>query len=957
MEKTYNPTSIEQALYKTWEEKGYFKPHGDTSKEAYSIMIPPPNVTGSLHMGHAFQDTIMDTLIRAQRMKGKNTLWQVGTDHAGIATQMVVERKIAAEEGKTKHDYGREAFIDKIWEWKNESGGTITQQLRRLGASVDWDRERFTMDDGLSNAVQEVFVRLYEDDLIYRGKRLVNWDPKLHTAISDLEVENKDKKGFMWHFRYPLANGVKTAEGKDYIVVATTRPETMLGDTGVAVNPEDPRYKDLIGKEILLPIVNRLIPIVGDEHADMEKGTGCVKITPAHDFNDYEVGKRNNLPMINILTFNADIRDGAEVFTTNGEESDVYSTDIPAKYQGMERFAARKAIVAEFDELGLLEEIKDHDLTVPYGDRGGVVIEPMLTDQWYVRAAPLAEPAVKAVEDGDIQFVPKQYENMYFSWMRDIQDWCISRQLWWGHRIPAWYDNDGNVYVGRTEEEVRANNNLAPVIVLRQDNDVLDTWFSSALWTFGTQGWPEQTEDLKTFHPSDVLVTGFDIIFFWVARMIMMTMHFNKDENGKAQVPFKTVYVTGLIRDENGDKMSKSKGNVLDPIDMIDGIDLESLVEKRCGNMMQPQLAKKIEKNTRKTFENGIEPYGTDALRFTLAAMASTGRDINWDMKRLEGYRNFCNKLWNASRYVLMNTEEHDCGMSLSAEDRANMEFSLADKWIESQFELAAKEFNAHLDNYRLDMAANTLYEFIWNQFCDWYLELTKPVLWKGTEAQQQATRYTLITVLEKTLRLAHPVLPYITESIWQSVKPLVDGVEGETIMTQALPQFNEANFNAEIVEDIEWVKTFITAIRNLRAEYDIAPSKGLEVMIKVANEKDATRIEANKIVLTSLAKLDDINVLADGKETPLCATKLVGKSELMIPMAGLIDKDAELARLDKEVAKIQGEIKRIEGKLANEGFVAKAPEVVIAKEREKLEGYQETLVKLEEQKATIAAL
>ncbi|MUK63527.1 valine--tRNA ligase [Aliivibrio fischeri] len=957
MEKTYNPQSIEQALYQTWEEKGYFKPHGDTSKEAYSIMIPPPNVTGSLHMGHAFQDTIMDTLIRAERMKGKNTLWQVGTDHAGIATQMVVERKIAAEEGKTKHDYGRDAFIDKIWEWKNESGGTITKQLRRLGASVDWDRERFTMDDGLSNAVQEVFVRLYEDDLIYRGKRLVNWDPKLHTAISDLEVENKDKKGHMWHFRYPLANGVKTAEGKDYIVVATTRPETMLGDTGVAVNPEDPRYKDLIGKEILLPIVNRLIPIVGDEHADMEKGTGCVKITPAHDFNDYEVGKRNQLPMINILTFNADIRESAEVFTTNGEASDVYSTEIPAKYQGMERFEARKAIVAEFEELGLLEEIKDHDLTVPYGDRGGVVIEPMLTDQWYVRAAPLAEPAVKAVEDGEIQFVPKQYENMYFSWMRDIQDWCISRQLWWGHRIPAWYDNDGNVYVGRTEEEVRANNNLAPVIVLRQDDDVLDTWFSSALWTFGTQGWPEQTDDLKTFHPSDVLVTGFDIIFFWVARMIMMTMHFNKDENGKAQVPFKTVYVTGLIRDENGDKMSKSKGNVLDPIDMIDGIDLESLVEKRCGNMMQPQLAKKIEKNTRKTFENGIEPYGTDALRFTLAAMASTGRDINWDMKRLEGYRNFCNKLWNASRYVLMNTEEHDCGMSLSAEERANMEFSLADKWIESQFELAAKEFNAHLDNYRLDMAANTLYEFIWNQFCDWYLELTKPVLWKGTEAQQKATRYMLITVLEKTLRLAHPVLPYITESIWQSVKPLVDGVEGDTIMTQALPQFNEENFNADVVADLEWVKAFITSIRNLRAEYDIAPSKGLEVMIKVADEKDAARIEANKVVLSSLAKLDEIKVLANGEETPACATSLVGKSELMIPMAGLIDKDAELARLAGEVKKTQGEIKRIEGKLSNEGFVAKAPEAVIAKEREKLEGYQETLVKLEAQQETIAAL
>ncbi|GHZ69350.1 valyl-tRNA synthetase [Vibrio cholerae] len=953
MEKTYNPTSIEQDLYKTWEEQGYFKPHGDTSKDAYSIMIPPPNVTGSLHMGHAFQDTIMDTLIRCQRMKGKNTLWQVGTDHAGIATQMVVERKIAAEEGKTKHDYGRDAFIDKIWEWKAESGGTITKQLRRLGASVDWDRERFTMDDGFYKAVQEVFVRLYKDDLIYRGKRLVNWDPKLHTAISDLEVENKETKGHMWHFRYPLADGVKTADGKDYIVVATTRPETMLGDTGVAVNPEDPRYKDLIGKEIILPIVGRRIPIVGDEHADMEKGTGCVKITPAHDFNDYEVGKRHNLPMINIFTFDANIRDVAEVFNTKGEASDVYSGDLPAKYQGMERFAARKAIVAEFEQLGLLQEIKDHDLTVPYGDRGGVVIEPMLTDQWYVRAGILAKPAVEAVENGDIQFVPKQYENMYFSWMRDIQDWCISRQLWWGHRIPAWYDEQGNVFVGRNEEEVRAENNIAADVALRQDDDVLDTWFSSALWTFGTLGWPEKTPELKVFHPTDVLVTGFDIIFFWVARMIMMTMHFCKDEDGKAQVPFKTVYVTGLIRDENGDKMSKSKGNVLDPIDMIDGIDLESLVEKRTGNMMQPQLAAKIEKNTRKTFENGIEAYGTDSLRFTLAAMASTGRDINWDMKRLEGYRNFCNKLWNASRYVLMNTEEQDCGFAAGAE----LEYSLADKWIESQFELAAKEFNGHIDNFRLDMAANTLYEFIWNQFCDWYLELTKPVLWKGTEAQQRATRRTLITVLEKTLRLAHPVIPYITETIWQSVKPLVDGVEGDTIMLQALPQYDAANFNQEALDDIEWVKAFITSIRNLRAEYDINPGKPLEVMLKAAHEQDAARIEANKQVLVSLAKLESIRVLADGEATPACATALVGKSELMIPMAGLIDKDAELDRLAKEIAKTQGEIARIEGKLGNEGFVAKAPEAVITKEREKLAGYQEALVKLEQQKATIAAL
>jgi valyl-tRNA synthetase len=953
MEKTYNPTSIEQALYQNWEEKGYFKPSGDITKESYSIMIPPPNVTGSLHMGHAFQDAIMDTLIRYQRMKGKNTLWQVGTDHAGIATQMVVERKIAAEEGKTKHDYGRDAFIDKIWQWKGESGGTITQQLRRLGASVDWDRERFTMDKGFYRAVQEVFVRLYEEDLIYRGKRLVNWDPKLHTAISDLEVENRDKKGHMWHFRYPLADGATTAEGKNYVIVATTRPETMLGDTGVAVNPADPRYQNLIGKEVILPIVNRRIPIIGDEHADMEKGTGCVKITPAHDFNDYEVGKRHHLPMINIFTFDANIREQAEIFSTAGEPSDIYCNTLPERYQGLERFEARKVIVAEFKQLGLLDEIKDHDLTIPYGDRGGVIIEPMLTDQWYVRTAPLAQVATKAVEDGDIQFVPKQYENMYFSWMRDIQDWCISRQLWWGHRIPAWYDEQGSVYVGRTEDEVRAKYNLEAKVQLNQDEDVLDTWFSSALWTFGTLGWPEKTPELKLYHPTSVLVTGFDIIFFWVARMIMMTMHFIKDESGKPQVPFKTVYVTGLIRDEHGDKMSKSKGNVLDPIDMIDGIDLESLVVKRTGNMMQPQLAKKIEKNTRKTFENGIEAYGTDALRFTLAAMASTGRDINWDMKRLEGYRNFCNKLWNASRYVLMNTQGEDCGFAAGAE----LEYSLADKWIESQFELAAKNFNHHIENFRFDMAANTLYEFIWNQLCDWYLELTKPVLWKGTPSQQRGTRRTLITVLEKTLRLAHPVIPYITETIWQSVKPLIRGIEDETIMLQAFPQYNANNFHQEALADIEWVKSFITSIRNLRAEYDINPGKPLNVILKADNEIDAARLVANQSVLTSVAKLESVRLLNTNEETAACATALVGHSELMIPMAGLIDKEAELERLTKEIGKTEGEIKRIEGKLSNAGFVAKAPEVVVNKERDKLRGYQETLAKLKEQKSTIAAL
>ncbi|MHA6965448.1 valine--tRNA ligase [Zobellella denitrificans] len=950
MEKTFNPSAIEQALYQQWESKGYFKAHGDTSKDAYSIMIPPPNVTGSLHMGHAFQDSIMDTLIRYQRMQGKNTLWQVGTDHAGIATQMVVERKIAAEEGKSRHDYGRDAFIDKIWAWKKESGGTITRQLRRLGASVDWDRERFTMDEGLSNAVKEVFVRLYEDDLIYRGKRLVNWDPKLHTAISDLEVENREMKGHMWHFRYPLADGVKTADGKDYLVVATTRPETMLGDTAVAVNPEDPRYKDLIGKDIILPIVNRRIPIVGDEHADMEKGTGCVKITPAHDFNDYEVGKRHGLPMINVLTLNAEIRDQAEVFTTKGEPSDAYGAELPAAFRGLDRFEARTAVVTELEQLGLLDGVKDHELTVPYGDRGGVVIEPMLTDQWYVRAAPLAKVATQAVEDGDIQFVPKQYENMYFSWMRDIQDWCISRQLWWGHRIPAWYDDNGQVYVGRDEAEVRATHHLGDDVSLRQDEDVLDTWFSSALWTFSTLGWPERTPELETFHPSSVLVTGFDIIFFWVARMIMMTMHFIKDENGKPQVPFKTVYVTGLIRDENGDKMSKSKGNVLDPLDMIDGIDLESLVAKRTGNMMQPQLAAKIEKNTRREFPEGIEPHGTDALRFTLCAMASTGRDINWDMKRLDGYRNFCNKLWNASRYVLMNTEQQDCG-----QNGGELQYSLADRWIQAQLQATIRDVRTALDGYRFDRAANALYEFIWNQFCDWYLELTKPVLWHGSEAEQRATRKTLIEVLETLLRLAHPMIPFITEEIWQRVAPLA-GRAGDSIMLAAYPQADAAQEDEQAMADLEWVKRFIVSIRNLRAEMNIPPGQGLNVLLRPAGD-DARRATDNDAFLRAMAKLDSITLLAADEEAPVSTKQLIGDTELLLPMAGLIDKDAELARLQKELDKVGGEIKRLEGKLNNQGFVAKAPAEVVAKEQEKLADYQATLAKLQAQREQIASL
>ncbi|ASJ97769.1 valine--tRNA ligase [Shewanella marisflavi] len=957
MEKTYNPQSIEQALYQNWEEKGYFKPHGDESKGNYCIMIPPPNVTGSLHMGHAFQDTIMDTLTRYHRMKGKNTLWQVGTDHAGIATQMLVERKVEAEEGKSRHDLGRETFIDRIWDWKNQSGGTITKQLRRLGASVDWDRERFTMDEGMSAAVQEVFVRLYNDELIYRGKRLVNWDPKLHTAISDLEVENKEKQGSMWHFRYPLADGALTADGKDYLEVATTRPETMLGDSAVAVHPDDERYQSLIGKFILLPIVNRRIPIVADDYVDMEFGTGCVKITPAHDFNDYEVGKRHNLPMFNILTIDAAIRSTAEVVNTDGTANNELDNSLPERFAGMDRFKARTAIVEEFESLGLLGKIDPHALKVPYGDRSGVVIEPLLTDQWYVAVAPMAKTAIEAVENGDIKFVPQQYENMYFSWMRDIQDWCISRQLWWGHRIPAWYDEAGKVYVGRDEAEVRAKHNLDDSVVLRQDPDVLDTWFSSALWTFSTLGWPDDTEALKTFHPTDVLVTGFDIIFFWVARMIMMTMHFIKDEDGKPQVPFKTVYVTGLIRDEQGNKMSKSKGNVLDPLDMIDGIDLEALVEKRTGNMMQPQLAAKIEKSTRKEFSDGIEAHGTDALRFTLAAMASTGRDINWDMKRLDGYRSFCNKIWNASRYVLMNTEEQDCGpQSPNGKADGEMQLSLADRWIVGLFNQTVKTFDEHMENYRFDLAANTLYEFTWNQFCDWYLELTKPVLQNGTEAEQRGTRHTLVTVLEAMQRLLHPMMPYLTETIWQRVKPLA-GVEGDTLMLAEFPEYQADKVDETAMADLEWVKQVIVAVRNIRAELNIAPSKPLNALLRSVSAQDKARVEANQTFFATLAKLESMTILADGDTAPMSTTQLVGEMELLIPMAGLIDVAAEMARIDKQLEKLAGEAKRIEGKLNNQGFVAKAPEAVIEKERAKLAEFQRDMDKLSEQKTELAKL
>ncbi|SEP89574.1 valyl-tRNA synthetase [Azotobacter beijerinckii] len=944
MDKTYQPHAIESRWYTEWESKNYFAPQG--SGEPYTIMIPPPNVTGSLHMGHGFNNAIMDALIRFRRMQGRNTLWQPGTDHAGIATQMVVERQLAAQ-GVSRHDLGREKFLDKVWEWKEESGGTITRQIRRLGSSVDWSRERFTMDEGLSEAVKEAFVRLHEDGLIYRGKRLVNWDTKLHTAISDLEVENHDEKGHLWQLRYPLADGARTAEGKTYLVVATTRPETMLGDAAVAVHPEDERYQDLIGRHVLLPLVNRLIPIVADDYVDREFGTGCVKITPAHDFNDYEVGKRHHLPLINIFDKNAGVLAQAQVFDIDGTPNARIDPTLPDSYAGMDRFDARKAIVADFDGMGLLEKIDDHALKVPRGDRSGSIIEPWLTDQWYVSTKPLAEKAIKAVEDGAIQFVPRQYENMYFSWMRDIQDWCISRQLWWGHRIPAWYDEAGNAYVGRDEAEVRSKYAIRNDEPLRQDEDVLDTWFSSGLWTFSTLGWPAQTDFLKTFHPTDVLVTGFDIIFFWVARMIMMSLHLT------GQIPFKTVYVHGLVRDAQGQKMSKSKGNVLDPLDIVDGIGLDTLLTKRTSGMMQPKLAEKIAKQTRAEFPEGIASYGTDALRFTFCSLASTGRDIKFDMGRVEGYRNFCNKVWNAANFVFENTEGKDCGAAGEP-----VELSPVDRWIVSQLQRTEQEVTRQLDAFRFDLAAQALYEFVWDQYCAWYLELVKPVLWdeNAPASRQRGTRRTLVRVLETALRLAHPFMPFITEEIWQRLAPLA-GKSGPTLMLQPWPVADEARLDEAAEDDIEWIKALMLGVRQIRGEMNISMAKRIDVVLNNASAGDRRRLAENEPLLAKLAKLESIRVLAEGEEAPLAATALVGEMQVLVPMAGLIDKDAELARLDKEIQRLDGEVKRVGGKLGNASFVDKAPAEVIAKERAKLSEAEQALAKLGEQRARIATL
>lgn len=921
MEKTYNPHQIEQHWYQLWEDKGYFTPKGTGSP--YCIMIPPPNVTGTLHMGHAFQDTLMDILTRYYRMMGKKTLWQAGSDHAGIATQMVVERQLA-QEGKTRHDLGREAFIDKVWEWKAQSGGQITKQLRRMGTSLDWAHERFTMDEGLSQAVREVFVRLYDEGLIYRGKRLVNWDPVLHTAVSDLEVQSQEENGSMWHLRYPFADG----EGA--VIVATTRPETMLGDAAVAVHPKDERYQSLIGKKVELPLTGRTIPVIADEYVDPEFGSGCVKITPAHDFNDYAVGQRHNLPMLNIFTIDAKLNENA-----------------PSAYQGLDRFAARKKIVADLETAGLLVDVKPHKLMIPRGDRSHAVIEPFLTDQWFVKVAPLAEPAIKAVEDGRIKFVPDNWKKTYFEWMRNIQDWCISRQIWWGHRLPAWYDDKGEVYVGYSENQVREKYQIPLTVQLKQDADVLDTWFSSALWPFSTLGWPEKTERLHSFYPTSVLVTGFDIIFFWVARMIMMGLKFMGD------VPFHDVYIHGLIRDADGQKMSKSKGNVLDPLDLINGIDLETLVTKRTTGLMQPKMAAKIEKTTRKQYAQGIPAFGTDALRFTFTVLASTGRDIRFDLGRIEGYRNFCNKLWNATRYVLMNTEGKDTGLT-----ETEVELSLADRWIISLLQQVEEEIQQLMKTYRFDLIANILYDFTWNEYCDWYLEFSKSVLQSDnvSEAAQRGTRRTLVRVLESLLRLLHPIMPYITEELWQRVASLA-GKSGETIMLQPYPLPQADKVDTQAVQEIEWVKAFILGVRRIRAEMDIAPSKALPVLVQNGSADDEQKWQSHDRLIIHLARLEKVTWLDAHTNAPESAIALVGEMQILIPLAGLIDKEAELKRLNKEMEKLNRELSKCTAKLDNPNFTARAPKNIVEKEQQRVTEMTASLQQLEAQSAKIKAI
>jgi valyl-tRNA synthetase len=929
MDKTYSPAEIEQRWYRHWEQQGWFAPRQDLPADAgaFCIMIPPPNVTGTLHMGHAFQDTIMDALTRHHRMRGAATLWQPGTDHAGIATQMVVERQLNAE-GKKRTDLSREDFIARVWQWKEQSGGTIAQQLRRLGASVDWSRDRFTMDPGLSAAVTEVFVRLHEEDLIYRGKRLVNWDPVLRTALSDLEVLSTEEDGSLWHLRYPLE------DGSGHLVVATTRPETMLGDVAVAVNPEDERYRSLIGKQIRLPLADRIIPIIADEYVDPAFGTGCVKITPAHDFNDYAVGERHRLPLINVFTPDACIDD------------DGY---IPEAYRGLDRFEARKRIVADLDAAGLLEKIEPHKLMVPRGDRSGAVIEPYLTDQWYVRIEPLAKPAIEAVESGRIRFVPENWDKTYFQWMRNIQDWCISRQLWWGHRVPAWYDTEGHCYVARdagaAAAQARARHGRD--VPLTQDEDVLDTWFSSALWPFATLGWPDKTPELKRFYPTSVLVTGFDIIFFWIARMIMMGLKFTGD------VPFREIYVHGLIRDNDGQKMSKSKGNVIDPLDIVDGITLDALLAKRTAGLMQPHLAAGIQKATRKQFPEGIAPCGTDALRFTFAALATQSRDIRFDLARVAGNRNFCNKLWNAARFVTLVLEQ-----SADVAGAGPEAPSVADRWIRSRLGHAIRSVDQAFAEYRFDYAATALYEFCWHEYCDWYLELVKPVLQgEGYAAEaRRAARRTLVAVLEALLRALHPLMPFITEEIWQRIAPLA-GVPGPSIMLSAWPDAAAFPADAAAESEVAWIEKVVLGVRQSRGEMDISPARKLPLLLQHASAQDRDYARVHEPLLARLAGLEGIGILESTQRAPPSAATIVGELALLVPMAGLIDPKAELERLTKRKQKTEAEIRKARGKLGNEDFVRSAPEAVVTQERERLTEFERTLAGLERQLAELRQL
>ena len=901
LDKNYNPHDIEERWYKTWEEHGYFKPKGH--HDPYCIMLPPPNVTGSLHMGHAFQQTLMDTLIRFKRMQGSCTLWQIGTDHAGIATQMVVERQLQ-EKNLTRHDLGREEFVKKIWEWKDISGGRITQQMRRLGTSADWSRERFTMDEGLSEAVQTVFIRLYEEGLIYRGKRLVNWDPTLLTAVSDLEVVNSEEEGSLWHIHYPLVNG------SGFITVATTRPETLFGDVAVAVHPDDERYQALIGQHVHLPLTDKTIAIISDNFVEKDFGTGCVKITPAHDFNDYAVGERHVLTPLTILTPEAALNE-----------------NVPVAYQGLDRFVARTKVLVDLEAVGLLAKTEPHKVNVPRGDRSNSILEPYLTDQWYVKVAPLAAPAVEAVESGRIRFVPENWANTYYAWMRNLQDWCISRQLWWGHRIPAWYDEQNNIYVAKNEQAARKKYGLSESVVLRQENDVLDTWFSSALWPFSTLGWPDKTQELQRFYPTNVLVTGFDIIFFWVARMIMMGLKFT------GKVPFKEVYIHGLIRDSQGQKMSKSKGNVLDPLDLIDGIDLESLVKKRTSDLMQPQKAKQIEQSTRKQFPQGIAAFGTDALRFTFCSLASTGRNIQFEMSRIEGYRNFCNKLWNAARYVLMNTIDKDS--SLGDEP---IVFSVADRWVVSLLQHTIAQLTEHLNHYRFDLAAQALYEFIWYTYCDWYLELAKPILQTQQDTPLcRGTRQTMLEVLETILRVAHPFIPYLSEEIWQKIAPLCGVQQTNTISLAAFPEAKTDLIDKGAQQEVDWLKAFIISVRTIRSEMAIPPSKQVPILCRHGNATDKTRVDEHALFLSTLAKIESIEWLTDDAFIPPAATGMIGELEILIPLAGLIEPAAELSRLQKEMTKLHNERQKLQAQLDNSGYVQKAPAELIAKIRERV--------------------